>query len=123
VLTTLPHQHASCRFELADQIDPLHPIVSSAILRMPGMSPLSVLQRDPEDFPEVRLRFALHDVIWEFLEIAEPHIAVLPMDVAGGGHAIRLVAGACLEAIHNALAVSLVRRWPLPKNGTGPAKT
>jgi hypothetical protein len=30
---------------------------------------------------------------------------------------ILLVAGACFEAIHNALAAWLVRRWVLPKNG------
>ena len=28
-----------------------------------------------------------------------------------------LVAGACLEAIHNALSGLLVRRWVLPRNG------
>src|SRR5207245_11336168 len=31
-----------------------------------------------------------------------------------------LVAGACFEAIHNALGAWLVRRWLLPKNGRRP---
>jgi hypothetical protein len=30
---------------------------------------------------------------------------------------VRMVAGACFGAIHNALAALLVRRWSLPKNG------
>ena len=34
-----------------------------------------------------------------------------------------LVAGACFEAIHNALAAWLVRRWALPKNGRRPNRT
>jgi hypothetical protein len=31
-----------------------------------------------------------------------------------------LVAGACFEPIHNALAARLIRRWVLPKNGRRP---
>jgi hypothetical protein len=47
----------------------------------------------------------------------------------GAGHhdgpksAFGLVAGACFEAIHNALAAWLVRRWVLPKNGRRPNRT
>jgi hypothetical protein len=33
---------------------------------------------------------------------------------------VRMVAGACFEAIHNALAARLIRRWALPKNGRRP---
>jgi len=36
---------------------------------------------------------------------------------------ILLVAGACFEAIHNALRASLVRRWMLPKNGRRPTRS
>jgi len=35
---------------------------------------------------------------------------------------IRMVAGACFEAIHNALGAWLVRRWLLPKNGRRPVR-
>ncbi|SPE28589.1 hypothetical protein SBA6_1100035 [Candidatus Sulfopaludibacter sp. SbA6] len=35
---------------------------------------------------------------------------------------IRMVAGACLKAIHNALAAWLVRRWALPRNGRRPCR-
>jgi len=35
---------------------------------------------------------------------------------------IRMVAGACFEAIHNALGAWLVRRWALPRNGRRPSR-
>ena len=40
MISAVPDQNASGAFERADQIGPLHPMVSSDTLRMPGISPL-----------------------------------------------------------------------------------
>jgi hypothetical protein len=37
---TVTDEQAACCFEPANQVGPLHPTLSSAILRMPGISPL-----------------------------------------------------------------------------------
>jgi hypothetical protein len=47
------------------------------------------------------------------------YVAAGGWNLFGGGY-FRMVAGACFEAIHNALGAWLVRRWLLPKNGRRP---
>ncbi len=79
---------AAKTFNCANQIEPFHEIVSSPTLRTGNMPAGEILVVIFEVFDQIIERLALSPIVRLALEIAEPRILFLPVNIFNGLHGV-----------------------------------